>query len=277
MALTMPPSWSAARLNYALDVSRDQRRAALGLYLPVGYPTRDSSMDALHLMAQAADVLELGIPHTDPHLDGPVIRQAAAQALDAGFQMPDLFRAATELTAATTAALLVMSYWAPIHRYGAQAFANELAAAGGAGVLIPDLPETAASAWQATARAAGLHTVTLIPPHASAAHLAAIGATTSGLVYAPATPGVTGAQRPLSPYLPRLVRRLRSATGLPVAVGIGISTPSQAAQVSAYADAAVVGSAVIRRMQDRPNAPATAAAEAAREFADGIRSVHRAA
>ncbi|UFR07147.1 tryptophan synthase subunit alpha [Streptomyces sp. Go40/10] len=277
MALTMPPSWSAARLNYALDVSRDQQRAALGLYLPVGYPTIDSSMDALHLMAQAADVLELGVPHADPHLDGPVIRQAAARALDAGFQMSDLFRAATELTAATTAALLVMSYWAPIRRYGAQAFAGELAAAGGAGVLIPDLPDTETSAWQAMARTAGLHTVALVPAHASAAHLAAVGATTSGLLYAPATPGVTGAQRPLSPYLSRLVRRLRSATGLPVAVGIGISTPGQAAQVSAYADAAVVGSAVIRRMQDHPNAPATAAAEAAREFADAVRGTRRAA
>ncbi|MFD4412482.1 tryptophan synthase subunit alpha [Streptomyces sp. NPDC058475] len=266
---TMP--WSAARLDHALAASRAQRRAALGLYLPVGYPTRAASLDALHQMAQSADVLELGVPHTSPVLDGPVIQEAVAQALDNGFRMRDVFTAARELTAASTAALLVMSYWKPIEEFGALAFADQLAAAGGAGVLIPDLPDAAAATWHEAARAAGLHTVPLIPPHASDARLAEIGAASSGMVYAPATPGRTGVRRPLSPYLPRLVRRLREATGLPVGVGIGISTPDQARWVSGYADAAVVGSAVIRRMHAHADAPAAAAAEAAREFADGVR------
>ena len=273
MITSMPPSWSAARLDYALATSRIEQRAALGLYLPVGYPSRAAGLDALHLMAQHADVLELGVPHTDPHLHGPVIQQAAAQALAGGFSMLDLFTAATELTASTSTALVVMSYWTPIERFGLELFAERLAVAGGSGVLIPDLPDHAAATWRRAAREAGLHTIPLIPAHASPARLAEIGTGSSGMVYAPATPGRTGAQRPLSPYLPRLVRRIRVETGLPVAVGIGISTPHHAAQASAYADAVVVGSAVIRHMRSRPDAPAAAAAEAAQAFAAGVRRV----
>ncbi|ELP65779.1 tryptophan synthase subunit alpha [Streptomyces turgidiscabies] len=272
------PSWPPAdRLDRALAVSHAKGRAALGLYLPLGYPTPTASLDALHSMAQSADVLEIGVPHHDPVMDGPLIREASAQALAAGFQMHDVFTATSELTASTPAALLVMSYWAPIAQYGIEPFARRLAAAGGAGVLIPDLPPPAAEAWRAAAASAGLHTIPLIQSRASTAQLAAIGASHSGMVYAPATPGLTGSQHPLSPDLPRLVHRLRTTTHLPVAVGIGISTPGQAAQASAYADAVVVGSAVIRRMRDEPNTPATAADEIARDFAAGVRRARRSA
>ncbi|MGW1564109.1 tryptophan synthase subunit alpha [Streptomyces sp. NPDC002144] len=272
--ITSQPSWAALRLDHALAASRAEQRAALGLYLPVGYPTRHTSLDALRLMAHSADILELGVPHTQAHLDGPLIQQAAAQALAGGFTMRDVFDAAVELTATTTTAVLVMSYWQPIAAYGPEAFVRDLAAAGGAGVLIPDLPSASAAHWRHLTAEAGLHTITLIPPHASAARLAAIGTSTNGMVYAPATPGLTGARRPLSPYLPRLVGRLRTATGLPVAVGIGISSPAQAAQASAYADAVVVGSAILRRMNGQPDAAAEAA-QAARDFAAAIRSAHR--
>ncbi|MET9578756.1 tryptophan synthase subunit alpha [Streptomyces massasporeus] len=271
MITSMQPSWSAARLDYALATSRAENRAALGLYLPVGYPSRIASLDALHLMARHADILELGIPHTDPHLDGPVIRLANAQALDAGFEMIDLFTAATQLTASSTTAIVVMSYWAPIARFGPKLFAERLAVAGGAGVFIPDLPEHAAATWHSAAQEEGLYTIPLIPAHASNARLTEIGAGSSGMVYAPATPGRSGSRRPLSPYLPRLVRRLRTATGLPVAVGIGISTPDHAARASRYADAVVVGSAVIRRMTTWRNAPDLAAGQVAKTFADGVR------
>lgn len=180
-------------------VCRIEQRAALSLYLPVGYPSRAAGLDALHLMAQHADVLELGVPHTDPRLQGPVIQQAAAQALAGGFSMLNLFTATTELTALTSTALVVASYWTPIERFGPQLFAERLAVAGSAGVLIPDLPDQAAVTWRRAAREAGLHTIPLIPVHASPAHLAEIGTGSSGMVYAPATPGRTGVQRPLSP------------------------------------------------------------------------------
>ncbi|MFJ9379287.1 tryptophan synthase subunit alpha [Streptomyces sp. NPDC101455] len=265
-----PVARPAARLDDVLAASRAQGRAALGLYLPVGYPTFADSLDALRLMGQAADVLEIGIPHTHHVLDGPVIKEAAAQALAHGFRMEHVFTAAAELTASTPAALVAMSYWARIQTYGPQRFADEFASAGGAAVLVPDLPASAAAAWQAAARTASLLTITLVPTDASAAHLAAIGAA-SGMVYAPAAPGLTGGQSPLSPNLPHEIHRIRTATGRPVAVGIGVSTPEQAGRLSAHADAVVVGSAVIRRMQAQPATPATAAGSCARTFADGVR------
>ncbi|MEU0942336.1 tryptophan synthase subunit alpha [Streptomyces canus] len=270
MITSTVPSGPAARLDHVLATSRAQQRAALGLYLPVNYPTRSASREALHAIAAHADLVELGVPHHQPHLDGPVIQQAVAQALT-GFQMRDLFASTAELAAHSTAALLVMSYWEPIRAFGATAFAHMLADAGGAGALIPDLPPAAAPQWRAAAEAAGLHTVNLAPPHASGARLAELGKSTTGMLYAAATPGLTGARRPLSPYLPSQVRRLREGTGLPVAVGIGISTPQQASRVSLFADAAVIGSAVIRRMQASPNAPAAAAAAAACDFAQAVR------
>ncbi|MCX4853719.1 tryptophan synthase subunit alpha [Streptomyces canus] len=263
-------------MDYALATSREEQRAALAIYLPVGYPNRAASREALLLAAEHADVVEVGVPHHTCPMDGPVIRQAAAQALAGsdGFQMRDLFAAAVELTARTRTALVVMSYWEPIRSYSPRAFARELAAAGGAGVLVPDLPPHAAPLWGETAAEAGLYTVALAPRHASSARLAELGATTTGMLYAPAT-GLTGTQRPLSPYLPRLVRRLREATGLPVATGIGISSPQQAAQVAGFSDAVVIGSAVIRRMQSQPDAPAPAAAAACRDFAQAVRQARR--
>ncbi|MFF8932351.1 tryptophan synthase subunit alpha [Streptomyces longwoodensis] len=269
------PSTPASRLDRVLAASHAQGRAALGLYLPLGYPSRTAGLDALHLMGLSADILEIGIPHTRPVLDGPVIREAVSQAL-AGFQMDDVFTAAADLTTATSAALLVMSYWAPIAHYGPTRFAGELVAAGGSGVLIPDLPLHAAASWRAAAETAGLHTVPFIPSYASAAHLAAIGASHSGMAYAPATPGLTGNPRPLSSDLPQQVQRLRSMTRLPIAVGIGVSTPDRAAHVSTFADAVVVGSAVIRRMRSHAD-PVAAAAGIARDFAVSVRRAQRSA
>ncbi|MET8822609.1 tryptophan synthase subunit alpha [Streptomyces rochei] len=275
MLTSTPPSWPASALDQALARSRCQHRAALGLYLPVGYPTHSGSLEALHAMAPHCDVLELGVPHRRAHLDGPTIQHAAAQALDNGYRMRHLFTTTADLASSTTAALVVMTYWAPVEEYGPGLFAEALAAAGGAGVLVPDLPDGAAADWHRATRAAGLHNIPLIPAHASDAKLAALGTSSSGMAYAPAAPGRTGTAGPLSPYLPRLVRRLRDATRLPVAVGIGISTPARAAQASAYADAVVVGSAVIRRIQAATGGPGAAAAAAARDFAAGVRRAHR--
>ncbi|MFJ3365783.1 tryptophan synthase subunit alpha [Streptomyces anthocyanicus] len=271
MLTSTPPTWPASALDQALARSRGQHRAALGLYLPVGYPTRSVCLEALHAMAPYCDVLELGVPYRRAHLDGPTIQHAAVQALDAGsFRMRDLFTTTAALASSTSTALVAMTYWDPVQEYGPGLFAEEFAAAGGAGVLVPDLPDSAAAGWQRATRAAGLHSISFIPPHASDARARAIGTSSSGMVYAPAAPGRTGTAGPLSPYLPRLVRRLRDATRLPVAVGIGISTPARAAQASAYADAVVVGSAVIRHMQAAEDTPVAAAA-AARGFAAGVR------
>ncbi|MFE1199552.1 tryptophan synthase subunit alpha [Streptomyces olivaceoviridis] len=267
--MSTPPSWSAALLDGTLTLKGEQDRCALGLFLPVGYPSYSVSMDALHGIAPFADVLELGVPYLHPH-DSPLIRQAAAQALAHGFGIQDLFEAVTELAVSTSAALLVKSYWAPIEQYGAEAFAEGLAAAGGAGVLVPDLPASAAAGWQKIAHRAGLHRIPLVPTSATAAQLAAIRATSSGMVYAFA-PGRTGVERPLSPHLIDFVRRARTVTGLPVGVCTDIRTPTQAAQVSTFADAVFVGTPLLRRMQAEARAPEAARA-VARDFADAVRT-----
>ncbi|WP_261800978.1 tryptophan synthase subunit alpha [Streptomyces sp. PBH53] len=267
--MSTPLSWSAALLDDTLALKRQQDRCAVGLFLPVGYPSYSVSMDALHGIAPFADVLELGVPYSHPH-DSPLIRQAAAQALSQGFRMQDLFEAVTELAVSTSAALLVKSYWAPIQQYGAEAFAEELAAAGGAGVLVPDLPAPAAAGWQKIARTAGLHRIPLVPARATAANLAAIGAASSGMVSVLA-PGRTGVEDPLSPHLLDFVHRVRTVTGLPVGVCTGIRTPSQAAQVGTFADAVFVGTPLLRRMQAEARAPEAARA-VARDFADAVRT-----
>ncbi|MCX4919996.1 tryptophan synthase subunit alpha [Streptomyces sp. NBC_00687] len=267
-----PPSTPVGgSLERVIEAAQAQDRCALAAFLPVCFPDRITGMDALHLLAQSADVVELGVPYAGGVLDGPVIQEASRTALAAGFEMKDLFADAREVSASSSAALLVMSYWQPVHAYGPQKFAEQAAAAGIAGVLIPDLPFEEAGPWRAAAQNAGVAVIPLVSPRTSPDRLAAIVAAATGMVYAPATDGVTGNAQPISPQLPSFVAQLRSLTSLPVAAGIGISTPAQARHAAAWADLVVVGSAVIRRMQANPRAQVAAAAAAAREFAAALR------
>lgn len=218
--------------------------------MPAGYPTLARSVDALHSLAQHADVLEVGLPFSDPMLDGPVIQEASATALAAGFRIKDLFTAISIVSAAASAALLVMSYWNPIARYSPDRFAAELAAAGGSGLVVPDLPVEEAQPWLRAAATHPLHTVFVVAPTTSDARLSRVCRAGSGMVYAPAAAGVTGSGKQLQPGLPRFIDRLRTLTRLPVAVGIGISTPSQAGSLAPHADCVVVGSALIQRFRE---------------------------
>ncbi|MFD8882114.1 tryptophan synthase subunit alpha [Streptomyces erythrochromogenes] len=263
---------AASRLDQALAQARGEGRAALAAYLPAGYPTLGESIDALRLLAATADVIEVGLPYSDPLMDGPVIQQAAAQALRAGFRTEHLFTTVRELAAASRAALVVMTYWQPVHHYGPDRFAKRLAAAGGAGVIIPDLPVEEATDWLSAAQEHSLDTVFVVAPNTTDQRLARVCAASSGMVYAPATAGVTGSQGPLHPGLRAFVDRLRTLTPLPVGVGIGVSTPEEAALVGSYADAVIVGSAFIRAIAHTPgSAGALQAALLAQNLADGLR------
>ncbi|MGW2613194.1 tryptophan synthase subunit alpha, partial [Streptomyces mirabilis] len=199
----VPPGPGAAtRLHQVISRAQAQDRSALAAYLPVGFPNRITGMDALHLLAQAADILELGIPHTDGVLDGPVIQQAAHTALTSGFRMHHVFDSARELATSSSAALLVMTYWQPLNAYGPNRFARDAAAAGIDGVLVPDLPLEEAKPWQAAAQAAGIGTIPLVSPRTRPDRLARIVTAATAMVYAPATDGVTGNSQPVSPRLP---------------------------------------------------------------------------
>ncbi|MGP3777130.1 tryptophan synthase subunit alpha (plasmid) [Streptomyces sp. SDT5-1] len=269
--LAVTPRPFPTPLARTLAATRSQGRAALAAYLPVGFPDFATSLEAMHQVAEAADVLEVGVPYSDPVMDGDTIRTAAAQALRAGFRIEDAFTAVRELAARSTTAL-VMTYFQPVHRYGPERFARRLAQAGGSGVIIPDLPVDEAAQWLHAARDHGLDTVFVVAPTASNARLAAICAQGSGMIYAPATMGVTGGQGPLHPGLEGFVTRLRHVTDLPVGVGIGVSTPEQAAAVGKIADTCIVGSAFVRALGSRPGpAGVCTAASLAHRLAEGLR------
>jgi tryptophan synthase alpha chain len=253
--------------------ARDEGRAALVGYLPAGFPSYDGCVAGLTAMVQAGvDIVEIGLPYSDPVLDGPVIQAAADIALRNGTRITDVLRT-VEAVAATGAAVLVMTYWNPVLQYGVDRFARDLAAAGGSGLITPDLIPDEGREWIAAAEAADLERVFLVAPSSSPARVASTVAACRGWVYAASTMGVTGARDQTSSVAPALVERVRAAGPLPVGVGLGVSSGDQAAEVASYADGVIVGSAFVRCLLDAQDETAGLAtlAEFTTELADGVR------
>ncbi len=251
--------------------TRAQGRAALVGYLPAGYPTVDESADTLCAMIDSGcDLVEVGVPFSDPVLDGPVIQAAAETARGNGFRLRDTFRVVERIAAAGGRAV-VMTYFNPILAYGVDTFARDLAAAGGSGVITPDLIVDEAKPWLAAVAAHGLDPIFLVAPSSSAERITKTVAATRGFLYAASTMGVTGARDQVSSAAPALVARCRELTDLPIGVGLGVRTGAQATQIAAYADAVIVGSAFTSAAADGPAAVAALAAE----LADGVRSATR--
>lgn len=227
---------------------REAGRAALITYLPAGFPDNQTSREAMVGLVEAgADIVEVGIPYTDPLMDGPVIQDAADRALEAGFRVRDLL-GNVEAVAGAGGVPVVMSYWNPILRYGPERFATDLAAAGGAGLITPDLIPDEAARWTAAAQAEGLAPIFLVAPSSTDARLAMTTAACRGFVYAASTMGVTGTRTSVGGDARALVERTRRTTDLPVCVGLGVSTGDQAAEVAAFADGVIVGSALVRAL-----------------------------
>lgn len=225
--------------------TKAQGRAALMTYLPVGYPSVAGSLEAMRaVVAAGADIVEVGLPYSDPVMDGPVIQTAAQRALAAGLRVRDVFTAVSAVAAAG-AVPVVMSYWNPVLRYGVGSFARDLAAAGGAGMITPDLIPDEAGDWLYAASLHELDRIFLVAPSSTDARLAMTTQACSGFVYAASTMGVTGVRSEVGAGAEHLVRRTRAVTDLPVCVGLGVSTGEQAAQVAAYADGVIVGSALV--------------------------------
>lgn len=227
-------------------------RAALVVYLMAGYPDRATSLESLRAAARAgADVIELGVPYGDPLADGPVIAGAAKVARTAGSGLAESIDLAAEFIAGAPPAappVALMTYLNPLMRAGLPRAAGSMRDAGIAGVIVPDMPPEAARPWLVAA--SGIDTVFLVAPTSTPERLAAVGAASAGFVYCVSTTGVTGERAELPTELGETVRRVRSHTPLPVAVGFGISEPEQAAAVARIADGVVVGSAVVRRQGD---------------------------
>lgn len=260
-------------LAQAFARAKAEGRAALIGYLPAGFPTRVDSVRLMRAMVAAGvDIVEVGLPYSDPLMDGPVIQAAADQALRAGTTPADVIAVAGEV-ADTGAAALVMSYWNPVERFGVDAFARDLAAVGGCGVITPDLTPEESAAWSEATTAHGIDRIYLVAPSSTDERLRTVSAACTGFVYAASTMGVTGARSSVSGAAEELVARVREVTDLPVAVGLGVSTGEQAAEIAAYADGVIVGSAFIRLVQESPSIEEAerAVAGLAAELAAGVR------
>ncbi len=262
-----------SKLHEVFAAAKAENRAALIGYLPAGFPSVDGAIDALRAMVEnGVDMVELGLPYSDPLIDGPTIQAASERALEAGITTK-LVLATVEAVAASGAPTLVMTYWSPIERYGVERFATDLAAAGGVGVITPDLTPEEAGPWIDATDAAGLDRVFLVAPSSTEERIAVVTGITTGFVYAASLMGVTGVQS-VSAAAPALVARTRPHTSLPVAVGLGVTTAAQAADIAQYADGVIVGSAFVRLLLDAAT-PAEGVAAVGRLAADLAAGVRR--
>ena len=234
------------------DIKASGRGALVG-FLHVGYPSVEISLQAVKALCgdgpnsdrPGVDLVEVGLPYSDPMMDGVTIQRAGTRALARGVRTKDTF-AAVEAVASTGAQAVVMTYWNLIEQYGPDAFSRDLAAAGGSGVITPDLTPDEAEAWFAASDAHGLDRIFLLSPSSTDERIASTLAACRGWVYATAVMGVTGARAQTSSAAPALVERIRQADpGAMVGVGLGVSTGAQAHEITGYADAAIVGSALV--------------------------------
>ncbi len=260
-------------LTDRLDAIRGEGRSALIGYLPVGFPTVERSVRAMVAMVDAGvDIVEVGLPYSDPVMDGPTIQVAAERALQGGTHIVDAFTAVRAVTQAGAPAV-VMSYYNPMLQYGLERFAQDLVVAGGSGAITPDLTPDAAGGWLAAARARDLDTIFLVAPSSTRERLHLTVAETTGFVYAASLMGVTGERTSVGAGAERLVAATRAAGAPRVCVGLGVSTGEHAADVARFADGVIVGSALVRCLLDHDDEDAAldALRSKTEELARGVR------
>lgn len=258
----------------AFATSRQEGRASLVGYLPAGFPDIAGGQAALLAMVEAGcDVIEVGLPYTDPVMDGPTVQAGAQMALEGGTRTREVFRT-VEAVAATGTPTVVMTYWNPVEKYGVDRFARDLASAGGAGLITPDITPDFAPEWIAAADRENLDKIFLVSPSSTQERIDMTTAACRGFVYATAVMGVTGTRTATSDLAGPLVARTRKVTDLPIGVGLGISNGDQAAEVAAYADGVIVGSAFVRVLLDHLDDRAAglrALTALTEDLADGVR------
>ncbi|MBT0565203.1 tryptophan synthase subunit alpha [Williamsia sp. CHRR-6] len=257
-----------SQLASVFQTCRAENRAALIGYLPVGFPDVPTSMHLMReLVTAGCDIVELGIAYSDPVMDGLTIQNAADTALRAGSRVHHVFQACN-VVADAGGAPVVMSYWNPVLRYGIDAFARDLAAAGGRGMITPNLIPEEADAWLAAAATHHLDPIFLVAPSSTPERLATTVSLCRGFVYAASTMGVTGARDAVSNAAPELCARIRAESDIPIGVGLGVRSGAQAAEIAAYADGVIVGSALVSAVE----AGGSALSDLVAELAVGVRS-----
>ena len=254
-------------LSSLFEECRAEGRSALIGYLPTGFPDVPTSISAMTAMVESGcDIIEVGIAYSDPGMDGPVIAAAAEAALRGGVRVRDAL-AAVEAISKAGGRAVVMTYWNPVLRWGVDAFARDLASAGGLGMITPDLIPDEADEWLAVSDARDLDRIFLVAPSSTPERLAATVQASRGFVYAASTMGVTGARDAVSVAAPELVRRVKAVSDIPVGVGLGVRSREQAAEIGAFADGVIVGSALVSTLKD--GIPAVRSLT--EELADGVR------
>ncbi len=257
-----------SRLAATFAAARADGRAALIGYLPAGYPDLAGSIEVCRTMVEAGcDIVEVGVAYSDPVMDGPVIQAAAEQALRGGVGVRDVFSVVEAITGAGGQAV-VMSYWNPVLRYGIDRFARDLAGAGGAGIITPNLIPEEADEWFAASAAHDLDRIFLVAPSSTEERLVKTLEASRGFIYAASTMGVTGAREAVSSAAPALCARVRAHSDIPIGVGLGVRSGTQAAEIAAYADGVIVGSALVSAAGEGLDAVRALTAE----LADGVRS-----
>jgi tryptophan synthase alpha chain len=253
----------------AIRTRNEEAAGALIGYLPVGFPDLDTSVDAaVALLENGVDVLELGLPYSDPVMDGAMIQRATQRALANGFRLRDGFTAVERIRARVDAPVLVMTYWNPVVQYGVERFATDLQNAGGAGLITPDLIPDEAAEWMGASDSHDLDRVFLAAPSSSDARMRQAVEASRGFVYAVSTMGITGARADVDAAARGVVSRLRDAGATSACVGLGISTADQVADVLTYADGAIVGSRLVAALEEDG---VEGVAQVARALAEGTR------
>lgn len=256
-----------SRLASLFDSCRDEDRSALIGYLPTGFPDVQTSISAMTALVESGcDLVEVGIAYSDPGMDGPTIAAATEAALSRGVRVRDALSAVEAISNAGGRAV-VMTYWNLVLRWGVDAFARDLASAGGLGMITPDLIPDEADEWLAASEAHDLDRTFLVAPSSTPQRLAETVRASRGFVYAASTMGVTGSRETVSNAAPELVGRVREISDIPVGVGLGVRSREQAAEIGAYADGVIVGSALVSALAD--GIPALRSL--AEELADGVR------
>lgn len=235
----------------AIERARAQGRTALIGYLPAGYPTVEESIEAaVELGRHGADVIEIGIPYSDPVMDGPVIQAATSQVLADGFRVEQVFEIVRAVSEQTDAAVVVMTYWNLVDRMGVDTFARRLAEAGGAGIVTPDLVPEEAEGWFAASDQYGLDRIFLTTPSSTPDRVQLISEVSRGFVYGVSVMGVTGARDQVSHAAEAVVAAAHEAGAPRVCVGLGVSRPEHIQEIGRYADGAIVGTALVAALRD---------------------------
>ncbi|WP_280276135.1 tryptophan synthase subunit alpha [Nocardia wallacei] len=268
MVRTVRRGRQVSRLGSTFADCRAEHRAALVGYLPAGYPDLVGSIAACTAMVESGcDIIEVGIAYSDPVMDGPTIQAAAEQALRGGVRVRDVF-SVVEAISNSGGKAVVMTYWNPVLQYGVDRFARDLATAGGLGLITPNLIPEEAGEWIAAAEAHDLDRIFLVAPSSTEERLAKTIEASSGFVYAASTMGVTGARAAVSSAAPALCARIRTHSDIPIGVGLGVRSGAQAAEIAAYADGVIVGSALVSAVAEGLDQVRALTAE----LAQGVRS-----